>query len=135
MAVITFTYQEFLETLKSNKLLPPQIVRAELKNDCFHFALRTENFLLPYVPASLRYVDYENNIARFSLVVVSSHFNKALGWFSQHLQSKLPDYVTLDLPHVLFDLDKIFEEKNVKGVRIKEIIHETCQFTFVLETT
>ena len=48
MAVVTFTYQEFLDTLKANNLLPEQIVRAEVKNDCFHFAVRTDTFILPY---------------------------------------------------------------------------------------
>jgi hypothetical protein len=133
MAVITFTYEELLEILKSNNLLPGQIAKAEVKNGCFHFTVRTENFLLPFVPASLRYQSFENNFAIFELTVVSSHFNKAIGWFSQSLQARLPEYVKLSLPNVLFDMEKLFQEKNIKGIRIKEIIHEPCQFTVIIE--
>lgn len=133
MAVITITYEELLHFLKSNNLLPTQIARAEVKNECFHFAVRTETFLLPFVPASLKYLGFENNIATFELIVVSSHFNKALGWFSQSLQARLPNYVTLELPNVLFDMEKLLVEKNINGVRIKEIIHEPCQFTVIVE--
>ena len=133
MAEIAITYQELLDILKSNNLLPVQIARAEVKNGCFHFVVRTENFLLPLVPASLRYLYFENNIAAFELTVVSSHFNKALGWFSQSLQARLPDYITLDLPNVLFDMEKLFLEKNIKGIYIREIIHEPCRFIVFIE--
>ncbi len=133
MAVITFTYDELLEILKSNNLLPAQIAKAEIKNECFHFSVRTETFLIPFVPASLRYLSYENNIVTFELTVVSSHFNKALGWFTQSLQARLPDYLKLDLPNLLFDMEKLFQERNIKGIRIKEIIHEPCQFTVIIE--
>jgi hypothetical protein len=133
MAVITITYEELLEILKTNNLLPEQIARVTVKNECFHFAIRTENFLIPFVPASLKYISFENNTAKFELFVISSHFNKAIGWFGQSYLSKLPDYVKLELPYVLFDIEKILQEKNIKGIRIKEVVHETCQFTVIIE--
>jgi hypothetical protein len=46
-------------------------------------------------------------------------------------QSKMPDYVKLDLPNVLIDLEKLFKHKNIKRIRVKEITQTNNQFTIV----
>ncbi|MBN1973276.1 MAG: hypothetical protein JW787_06530 [Sedimentisphaerales bacterium] len=131
MAAITFTLEEILQILKSNNRLPEQIVRSEVKNDCIEFTVDTKMFLLPVIPVSLKYISYENNIATFELSIVGSHFNKALSMVGNSYQSKLPEYVKLDLPNVLIDLQKLFEHRKIKGIHVKEIIQNNSNFTII----
>lgn len=133
MANITFTLEELLALLLSNNLLPSQIVRAQIKDDSFHFAVKTDTFILPFVPASLKFLNYENNIATFELTLVSGHFNKALGMFGGSFESKLPEYVKLELPNVLVDIEKLLEKKNIKGIRIKDVTFGTGRFSIITE--
>ena len=133
MANITFTLEELLALLLSNNLLPSQIVRAQIKDDSFHFAVKTDAFILPFVPASLKFLNYENNIATFELTLVSGHFNKALGMFGGSFESKLPEYVKLELPNVLVDIEKLLEKKNIKGIRIKDVTFGTGRFSIITE--
>ncbi len=133
MATLTFTLEELLEILKSNNLLPEQITRAEVKNESIVFTIKTDNFLLPSIPAVLKYLNYTNNIATFEINIVSGHFNKALNMVGNSYQSKMPDYVKLDLPNVLIDLEKLFVHRNIKGIRVKEITQTNNQFTIVTE--
>ena len=133
MANITFTLEELLALLLSNNLLPSQIVRPQIKDDSFHFAVKTDAFILPFVPASLKFLSYENNIATFELTLVSGHFNKALGMFGGSFESKLPEYVKLELPNVLVDIDKIIHKKNIKGIRIKDVTLDSGKFSITTE--
>ena len=133
MANITFTLEELLALVLSNNLLPSQIVRAQIKEDSFHFAVKTDAFILPFIPASLKFLSFENNIAMFKLNLVSIHFNKALSMFGQSYESKLPEYVKLELPNILIDLEKLFRAKNIKGIHIKEVTRENDLFTIVTE--
>ena len=133
MANITFTLEELLALLLSNNLLPPHIVRPQIKNDSFHFAVKTDAFILPFIPASLKFLNFENNIATFELTLVSGHFNKALGMFGGSFESKLPEYVKLELPNVLVDTDKLLEKKNIKGIRIKDVTLESGKFSITTE--
>ena len=133
MANINFTLEELLALLLSNNLLPPQIARPQIKDNSFHFAVKTDAFILPFVPASLKFLSYENNIARFELTLVSGHFNKALGMFGGSFESKLPEYVKLELPNVLVDIDKLLDKKNIKGVRIKDVTFESGKFSITTE--
>ncbi len=133
MATLTFSLEELLEILKSNNFLPAQISRAEVKNDNIVFIIKTENFLLPSIPATLKFLSFSNNIATFEINIMSGHFNKALGMVGNSYQSKMPDYVKLDLPNVLVDLEKLFEHRKIKGIRVKEINQIRNHFTIVTE--
>jgi hypothetical protein len=133
MANITFTLEELLTLLLSNNLLPSQIARAQIKDDCFHFAVKTDAFILPFVPASLKFLSYENNIARFELTLVSGHFNKALSMFGGSFESKLPEYVKLELPNVLVDIEKLLEKKNIKGIHVRDVTFESGEFSITTE--
>ncbi|MBN2589925.1 MAG: hypothetical protein JXA96_08675 [Sedimentisphaerales bacterium] len=133
MAAITFTLEELLEILKSNNLLHKQIVRSEVKNDCIEFIVDTKMFMLPVVPVSLKYISYENNVATFEVSLGNAQFNQALGMLGNSYQSKLPEFVKLDLPNVLVDLQQLLEHKNIKGIQIKEITQTGSQLTIVTE--
>lgn len=134
MAQITFNLDELLEIIKANKVLPEQVTKMEVNNDSINFIISTNNFLIPYVPATLHYVEYENNNAIFELNIVGGQFNKALGFFSKSLQSKLPEYIKLELPKIIIDLQKLLEQKNIKGIRIKEITQESSRFDITIES-
>ena len=134
MAKIIFTLDEVLKIITSNNLLPKQIVRAEVKNDSIHFSIRTEAFVLPFIPASLKYESFKDNIATFQLNLVSGHFNKALGFFGKSYESKLPEYIKLELPKVLVDIEKLFHAKNIKGICIIEVNQDSDKFTIITES-
>jgi hypothetical protein len=131
MAKITFSLEELLKILTSNELLPPEIVRARIKGQRIHFVIRTNAFILPFIPASLRYVSFDNNNAIFELTIASGHLNKAVSWLNQALKLKIPAFMKLEYPNVSVDIDKLLEEKNIKGLRVKDIFFENGQFTIV----
>jgi len=131
MAKITFSLEELLKILISNELLPRQIIRARVKGQRVHFVIRTSAFILPYIPASLRYVGFDNNNAMFELTIVSGHLNKAVGWLNQALKLKIPACMKLEYPNISVDIDKLLEEKNIRGVQVKDIFFDNGEFAIV----
>ena len=129
MAKITFNLEELIQILISNELLRGEILRPKVEGDRIHFVIRTHSFILPYIPASLAYLDFSDNQAIFELTIVSSHLNKAVGRFKQMLQLKLPAYMKLEYPKILVDVEKLLKEKNIRGVRIKDISLKDSEFT------
>ena len=133
MAKITFSLEEFLKILTSNELLPRQIIRTRIKGQRVHFVIRTNAFILPFIPASLRYVSFDNNNAIFELTIASGHLNKAVSRLNQALKLKMPACMKLEYPNISVDIDKLLKEKNIKGVRVKDIFFENGQFTIVTD--
>jgi hypothetical protein len=131
MAKLTFSLGELLEVLISNELLPHQIMRARVKGEKIHFVIRTNSFILPFVPASLRYLSFDNNNAIFELTIVSGRLNKATSWLNQVLRFKIPAYMKLEYPNIFVDIDRVLKEKSIRGVRVKDIFFEDGQFTIV----
>lgn len=134
MARITFNLQELVEIVVSNGLLTRQIVRVRVKGQRIHFVIRTNSFILPFIPASLEYVRFDGNNAIFKLTIVSGHVNKAMGWLYQALELKIPAFVNLDSPRVCVDIDRLLKEKNIRGIRVKDILLEDDKFTIVMDT-
>ncbi len=133
MAKITFSLEELLKILISNELLPRQMIRARVKGQRVHFVIRTNAFILPYIPASLKYIGFDNNNAIFELTIVHGHLNKAVSWFNQALKLKIPACMKLEYPNISVDIDKLLKEKNIKGVQVKDIFFENGQFTIVTD--
>lgn len=133
MAKITFSLEELLKILISNELLPRQIIRARVKGQRVHFVIRTNAFILPFIPASLRYVSFDNHNAIFELTIVSGHFKKAVSWLNQALKLKIPACMKLEYPNIFVDIDELFEQKNIKGVQVKDIFFENGEFAIVTE--
>jgi len=129
MAKITFNLEELIQILTSNELLRREITHPKVEGDRIHFIIKTDSFFLPYIPGSLGYSDFNNNLAIFNLKIVSSHLNKVIGRLKQILQLKLPAYMKLEYPKILVDTDKLLEEKNIKGIRIKDISYKNGEFT------
>ena len=133
MAKITFSLEELLKILTSNELLPRQIIRARVKGQRVHFVIRTSAFILPFIPASLRYVGFDNNNAIFELTIAHGHLNKAVSRLNQALKLKIPACMKLEYPNIFVDIDKLLEEKNIKSVRVKDISFANGQFTIVTD--
>jgi len=129
MAKITFNLEELIQILISNELLRGEILRPKVEGDRIHFVIRTNSFILPYIPASLGYLSFSDNQAIFELTIVSSYLNKAVSRLVQILQSKIPGYTRLEYPKILVDVDKLLKEKNIKGIRVKDISLNGGEFT------
>lgn len=131
MAKISFSFEELLEILIANRLLPRQIMRARVKGQTVHFILKTNSLIVPFIPASLRYLSFENSKAIFELTVVSGRLNKAVAWLNEAFKPQVPEYVKLDYPNIYIDINTLLQENNVRGIRIKEIFFEDAELTIV----
>ena len=131
MAKITFNLEDIIQILISNKLLPPQIIRVRVKDEKIHFVIRTNSFILPFIPASLRFLSFSNNNVIFELTIVSGHLNKAINFLNQALTLKIPVYMKLEYPQLSVDVDKLLKEKKFIGVRVKDLLFEEGEFAIV----
>ena len=131
MAKITFNLEELIQIILSNELLRGEILRPKVEGDRIHFVIRTNSFILPYIPASLGYLSFSDNQAIFELTIVSSYLNKAVSRLKQILQLKLPAYIKLEYPKIFVDVDKLLKEKNIKGIRVKDISFKGGEFTII----
>ena len=129
MAKITFSLDELTQILISNELLRGEILRPKVEGDRIHFVIKTNSFILPYIPASLGYLSFSDNLATFELTIVSSYLNKAVSRLKQILQLKLPVYMRLEYPKIFVDMDKLLKEKNIRGIRVKDISLKGGEFT------
>lgn len=129
MAKITFSLEELTQILISNELLQKWILRPKVDGERIHFVIRTNSFILPYIPASLGYLSFSDNQAIFELTIISSHLNKAVNRLKQMLQLKLPAYIKLEYPKIFVDVEKLLNEKDVKGIRVTDIALENGEFT------
>ena len=131
MAKITFTLEELLEILISNQLLPQQITRVKVKGDEIHFVIKTNAFILPYIPALLRYRSFNDNNALFELTIVTGRANKPISLLNQALKLKLPAYMKLDYPNVFVDIDSLLEEKYIRSIKVEDISFQNGEFTIL----
>ena len=129
MAKLTFSLDEFTQILVSNELLRGGILRPKVEGNRIHFVIRTGSFILPYIPASLGFISFSDNQVIFELTIVSSHLNKAVSRLKQMLQLKLPAYMKLEYPKIFVDVEKLLEEKNIRGTRVKDVSLKDGEFT------
>ena len=131
MAKMTFGLQELLDIVVSNELLPRQIARLRIKGDKIHFVIKTNTFILPFIPASLGYDRFDGNSAILELTLVSGHASKVMGMLQQALKLKLPDFVKFEYPKVSLDIDRLLQMRNVRGIQVRDIVLENGQFVIV----
>jgi hypothetical protein len=129
MAKITFNLEELIQMLTSNELLRSEILRPKVEGERIHFVIKTDTYILPYIPGSLGYSEFRDNQAIFNLRIVSSHLNKVIGRLKQLVQLDLPQYMKLEYPKIFVDVDKLLEEINIRGIRVKDIIYKDGEFT------
>jgi hypothetical protein len=131
MAKVTFTLEELLEILIANKLLPSRIVRVKVKGDEIHFVIVTNEFTLPYIPASLRYMGFNDNNALFELTIAPGRASRDMGLLNQALKLKMPAYVKLEYPKIFVDVDRVLRERNILGIKIEDISFQNGEFTIL----
>ena len=131
MATLKFSLEELVEILTANKLLPSEIIRPRVKGESLHFVIKTGSFVLPYIPASLRYLSFNDNEAIFELTIVSSTVSKAISWLEQALKLKIPTFMKLEYPNILVNMDKLFREKNIRNIQVSDILFENGEFNIV----
>ena len=131
MAKLTFTAEELVEVAVSNGLLPPEIVRMKVKGERIHFVIKTGSFVLPFIPASLKYLRFDGDNAVFELAVVSGHATKAMGRLRNLIELHLPGYVRLEYPNVFVEINRLLEDENVKSLRVKDIQFKDGRFSII----
>ena len=119
----------------SNELLPQQVVRVRVKGEKIHFVVKTNTFILPYIPASLVYMTCDGGHAIFELTHVGGPVNKVMGWLHQALKPKIPDFMKLEYPNLSIDIGKLLKENNIRGIRVMDIALKDGQFTITTEMT
>jgi len=129
MAKITFSIEELVEFLTCNKLLPGQLIRPKVKGQIIHFIIRTSSFVLPFIPATVRYSSFEDNLAIFEVAIVRGHLDKVVKRLESLFPNKLPAYIKLEYPKIHVDVGKLLEENNIRGIRVKDISLEQGRFT------
>ena len=129
MAKLTFSLDEFTQILVSNELLRGGILRPKVEGNRIHFVIRTNSFILPYIPASLGFLSFSDNQAVFELTIVSSYINKAVSRLKQMLQLKLPAYLKLEYPKIIVNVEELLKEKNIRGIRVKDVSLKDGEFT------
>ena len=133
MARIVFGFEELLEILVSNGLVPGSIARLRVKGDRIHFVIKTGSFILPFIPASVRYLRFEGDLAVFELAIAGNRADRAKGWFKQMLEVKMPSWMKLEYPNLSIDINKLLAEKNIRGIRLKEIFFEGGELSVITE--
>ncbi|MHC4570432.1 MAG: hypothetical protein ACYTE3_32375 [Planctomycetota bacterium] len=131
MAKLTFSVEELVQVAISNGLVPSEIARVRVKGERIHFVIRTSSFILPFIPASLRYLSFDGDKAIFELTVVSSHASKAVGRLNELIKPKIPDYMKLEYTNVSVEINRLIDKKNVKGVKVKEISFRDGEFSII----
>ena len=135
MARIIFGFEELLEILACNGLLPASIARARVKGERIHFVIKTNSFILPFIPASVKYLHLKGSHIVFELTVVSNSVSKVVSLLSKMLEPKMPTYMKIEYPLLSVDIRKLLAEKNIRGVHVKEIFFEDGDFTLITENT
>ena len=135
MARIVFGFEELLEILVCNGLLPGSIVRARVKGERIHFVIKTNSFILPFIPASVKYLHLKGSHIVFELTIVSNSVSKAISWLSQMLEHRMPTYMKLEYPILSVDMGEMLAEKHIRGVHVKEVFFEDGDFTLITENT
>jgi hypothetical protein len=131
MAKLTFGLEELVEILVLNELLPNKITRVKAENDEVHFVIKTELFIMPFIPASLKFVKFEDDLAVFEISLVGGKADKIISMFGQSLELNLPVFIKFDYPNIVIDIDKLFHEKHIKGVKVNDVFCEDGQITIV----
>lgn len=131
MAKIILSLEELMEILISNEILPRNVARVQVKDKEIHFVIDTQSFILPFIPASLKFLNFENNNMVFELTLVNGQVNEIMSGFNQVFEQKMPVYVKYEYPSIFVDVDKLLLEKNIKGVKVEDVFFEKGEFTIV----
>ena len=129
MAKIVFSLEELIQILIANELLPGQIQKPKAKDQTVEFVIKTGVVILPAVPVSLKYMGFEDNRISFEITVAGGRFSDVIGGYAKQFESKMPPGVKLDFPLIHVDADQLLEARNIRGLRVSDIVLENGEFT------
>ncbi|MHC4387862.1 MAG: hypothetical protein ACYSX1_04560 [Planctomycetota bacterium] len=138
MAKIMFSLEEIREIMLSNDWvrIPPYIRNLRIGGDDISLIVelgKTSIPLIPFVPLlvpiSARFVRFDNPVAIFEITNKARLTKGIVDLLSPIFKDKMPEYVEVDYPHIHVDVNKLLLEKNVKGVRVEEIVFDEGKFT------
>ena len=133
MARIVFGFEELLGILVCNGLVPGSIARLRVKGERIHFVIKTGSFILPFIPASVKYLRFEGDLAIFELAIAGNRADRAKGWFKQTLEAEMPSWMQLEYPILSINVSKLLAKKNIRGIRLKDILFEGGELSVVTE--
>jgi hypothetical protein len=133
MARIVFGLEELLEILVCNRLLPVAIARVRAKGGRIHFVIKTDSFILPFIPASVKYLRLEGDHVMFEMAIAGSRVRRAVGSFNQMLEAEMPSWMQLEYPILSINVSKLLAKKNIRGIRLKEIFFEGGELSVITE--
>lgn len=140
MAKIIFSVEEIREILLSNDRvrIPPYIKNLRVGGDNISLIVeigKTGIPLIPFVPLlipiSARFVRFDKPVAVFEITNKTRLTKGIVDLLIPIFKDKMPECVEVDYPNIHVDVNKLLVEKNVKGVRVEEIVFDDGKFTVV----
>ena len=131
MAKITFSLKEIIEILDQNEQIHRDITDLRVEGETVHFKIKTGIPLVPLVPASATYENFEHNILTLRMHIQrvgSALAKKAVHWMTARHSEKIPPFITIDYPELYIDVKRAIDT-NIKGVVVEDILHEDGHFT------
>ena len=133
MAKIMFSLEELVEIMIANELILENIRRVKVKDGIVHFVIKTDLFVLPLIPASLKFSSFENNKATFKLTLVNNQLSKIISRYNHILDTELPACMKFEHPNLMIDVEKLLQENNIRGLQIKDVLFKDSEFTVVID--
>jgi hypothetical protein len=131
MAKITFTPQEAISLLTSNRLLPQLITDIKVDGDTLSFQAATGLPLTPSLPVSIKYLGFENGTVTLQATVAflkGKTLDTVVSLVAARLARDYPDAIQLDYPRICVHINKLLAAKNIRSLEVREITFHKGQF-------
>lgn len=131
MAKIMFTLTEIMKILDSNEQIHRDISDLRVQGGDVHFNINTNLPLIHKIPASARYVSFEDGIMKLEMTVhgiAPSLAGKMAKLFSHKLAHNVPQFLKLDYPYMYINIPEAISS-NIKGLHVDHVEHEDGHFT------
>jgi len=130
MAKMIFTLDEVKEILLSNNQIPHYIVDFRTEGHTVFFKMDIP--LIPPIPATIKYVSYQDNIITLEIVrdsVNGKLADKVVSRVISKFQNKMPTYTKLDYPNIYVDVKSLLTNNGIMGVKVEDMAVEGNSFT------
>ena len=65
------------------------------------------------------------------MTLVSGQVSKAIGRLDQLFDLKIPAYMKLEYPNIVINMDMLLQERNVRGLQVKDVFFKDGEFSIV----
>jgi hypothetical protein len=131
MAKITFTPQEAISLLVSNRLLPELITDIKVDGDTVSFKVATGLPLTPSLPVSIKYLGFENGTVTLQATVAflkGKMLDTVVSLVAGALARDYPDAIQLNYPKVYVHINKLLAARNIRSLEVREMTFRKGQF-------